>query len=222
MLHQPCENFSVNGLQAICICIAGRLQIRVEDKVAGPWFVQRINSDYKGVVPEVEDHSVPERDKFTRHVVHIVPQCVKALLHLRRVKVVTEVLFLAVSDQVVTIVVDLVAFGAHVIADIAELGVVVVQNRVCELVDTTWVFSDDFLSVEVRNAFATHEPRKSVFVRVNQGVNTGFAKVVDKLLNLLEVIPVIYARFCFHSFPHDPKSNEVEAPLFQVCDILCC
>ena len=97
----------------------------------------------------------------------------------------TEVLFLALSDQVVTILVDLVAFVAHVIADIAQFGVVVVENRVCELVDATWVFGDNFLGVEVRNAFATHEPRKGVFVCVDQGVNTRFTKVVDELLDLL-------------------------------------
>ena len=144
------------------------------------------------------------------------------MLHLRRVKVVTEVLFLAVSDQVVAIFVDLVAFVAHIIADIAQLGIVVVENRVGKLVDATWVFSDDFLGIEVRNAFATHEPRKGIFVRINQGVNTGFAKVIDELLDLLEVIPVIHARLRLNCFPHDAKANKVKAPLFQVCYILCC
>lgn len=88
------------------------------------------------------------------------------------------------------------------------------------VVDAGGEAADHVLRVEIRETFTTNGASEYILMHVNQGEDSSGTELVNESFNLNQIIGVINTLSLFNGFPHDTETDEVEAPVDQVLDIL--
>lgn len=194
-------DLGISRLQVLSIHDSRDLKSWILDIVGGEGLVERIVANNIGVACKSCVGGVPERDKFIVHVELIVEQCSKTGHTLLGVVIVSEHDLEAVFDEIVSIFVHAVIQVVHVVAHSNTL-VEILEKDVDKRVDAGWIFTNDLLRIEIRDALAAHIASIHILMCIDKRVNACFAHFIDKSLNLVKIISVIFASFLLDTFPH--------------------
>ena len=123
---------------------------------------------------------------------------------------------MAISEQRVIVFVFLEVEIIEVCADV-ELFQDRTESLICDFTEA--ILSVNLLCIEIGDALAAHRASKDILVCIDERVNPSVSKLVDELLNLVQVRVIVSALAALYGLPHHSQSHEVHAPFFQIRDI---
>lgn len=204
-------DFGVGWLKVLPIHDTWNAQGWIFDLVGREWLIERIITDDVRIASESVSRLVPERYELIIHVVGIAKKCTEASHALLGVVVVSKHDLKAILDEEISVIIDPPAEVIHVIA-LSNAVVVALEEDISNWVDAGWVRSNDFLSIEVRDAFTTHVAGIDILMSINKGVDTGLTHLVNESLNSIKIGIVVLASLTLNTFPHDTETDKVHTP----------
>lgn len=80
--------------------------------------------------------------------------------------------------------------------------------------------SNNFLSIEVWDSFATNHACKNILVSVHQRIDTSLTKLCDKFVDSCQVLLIVDSSLTLNALPHYTETDKVHSPLLKVRNIV--